>query len=96
MSSPCLVMNRVGSIEPFENPSDTRKLESSSYHALEWSSRKFHYIESYQTDEVLPALINHAESAIGFFDVSLVQFGLTVMRTYTYRHLFLADAVLID
>ncbi|GJQ89827.1 hypothetical protein Tco_0000966 [Tanacetum coccineum] len=29
-----LVMNRVGSIEPFENPSDTRKLESSSYHAL--------------------------------------------------------------
>ncbi|GJR82886.1 hypothetical protein Tco_0153671 [Tanacetum coccineum] len=34
MSSPCLVMNRVGSIEPFENPSDTRKLESSSYHAL--------------------------------------------------------------
>ncbi|GJQ93123.1 hypothetical protein Tco_0004262 [Tanacetum coccineum] len=25
---------RVGSIEPFENPSDTRKLESSSYHAL--------------------------------------------------------------
>ncbi|GJZ67546.1 ribonuclease H-like domain-containing protein, partial [Tanacetum coccineum] len=24
----------VGSIEPFENPSDTRKLESSSYHAL--------------------------------------------------------------
>ncbi|GJW30691.1 hypothetical protein Tco_0047566 [Tanacetum coccineum] len=34
MSSLCLVMNRVGSIEPFENPSDTRKLESSSYHAL--------------------------------------------------------------
>ncbi|GJR28570.1 hypothetical protein Tco_1104802 [Tanacetum coccineum] len=29
-----LVMNRVGSIEPFENPLDTRKLESSSYHAL--------------------------------------------------------------
>ncbi|GKB18641.1 hypothetical protein Tco_0852564, partial [Tanacetum coccineum] len=28
------IMNRVGSIEPFENPSDTRKLESSSYHAL--------------------------------------------------------------
>ncbi|GJU87290.1 hypothetical protein Tco_1294836 [Tanacetum coccineum] len=25
---------RVGSIEPFENPLDTRKLESSSYHAL--------------------------------------------------------------
>ncbi|GKC84362.1 hypothetical protein Tco_1140079, partial [Tanacetum coccineum] len=24
----------VGSIEPFENPLDTRKLESSSYHAL--------------------------------------------------------------
>ncbi|GJY65878.1 putative reverse transcriptase domain-containing protein [Tanacetum coccineum] len=34
MCSPCLVMNRVGSIEPFENPLDTRKLESSSYHAL--------------------------------------------------------------
>ncbi|GJY87110.1 hypothetical protein Tco_0501738 [Tanacetum coccineum] len=27
-------MNKVGSIEPFENPLDTRKLESSSYHAL--------------------------------------------------------------
>ncbi|GKA84083.1 hypothetical protein Tco_0805678 [Tanacetum coccineum] len=34
MSSPCLVMNRVGSIEPFENPLDTKKLESSSYHTL--------------------------------------------------------------
>ncbi|GKF72154.1 hypothetical protein Tco_0208268, partial [Tanacetum coccineum] len=34
MSSPCLFINRVGSIEPFKNPSDTRKLESSSYHAL--------------------------------------------------------------
>ncbi|GJY86479.1 hypothetical protein Tco_0500505 [Tanacetum coccineum] len=34
MSSPCLFMNRVGSIEPFENPLDTRNLESSSYHAL--------------------------------------------------------------
>ncbi|GJY33496.1 hypothetical protein Tco_0417965 [Tanacetum coccineum] len=29
-----LVFQSVGSIEPFENPSDTRKLESSSYHAL--------------------------------------------------------------
>nr|GEW48048.1 integrase, catalytic region, zinc finger, CCHC-type, peptidase aspartic, catalytic [Tanacetum cinerariifolium] len=28
------IMNRVGSIEPFENPLDIRKLESSSYHAL--------------------------------------------------------------
>ncbi|GJS17430.1 hypothetical protein Tco_0411902 [Tanacetum coccineum] len=28
------IMNKVGSIEPFKNPLDTRKLESSSYHAL--------------------------------------------------------------
>ncbi|GJW25075.1 putative ribonuclease H-like domain-containing protein [Tanacetum coccineum] len=28
------IMNSAGSIEPFENPLDTRKLESSSYHAL--------------------------------------------------------------
>ncbi|GJR11948.1 hypothetical protein Tco_0794600 [Tanacetum coccineum] len=34
MSSPFLVMNRVGSIEPLENPLDTRKLESSSDHAF--------------------------------------------------------------
>ncbi|GJT94076.1 putative ribonuclease H-like domain-containing protein [Tanacetum coccineum] len=34
MSSPCLVINNVGSIEPFENPLDTRELESSSYHAF--------------------------------------------------------------
>ncbi|GJU46897.1 hypothetical protein Tco_1204163 [Tanacetum coccineum] len=34
MTSPFLVMNIVGSIEPLENPLDTRKLESSSYHAL--------------------------------------------------------------
>ncbi|GKB77414.1 hypothetical protein Tco_0944309, partial [Tanacetum coccineum] len=34
MSSPFFVMNRVGSIEPFEKPLDARKLESSSYHAL--------------------------------------------------------------
>ncbi|GKB63288.1 putative ribonuclease H-like domain-containing protein [Tanacetum coccineum] len=27
-------MNKVGSVEPFENPLDSRKLESSSYHAL--------------------------------------------------------------
>ncbi|GKA34819.1 hypothetical protein Tco_0721248 [Tanacetum coccineum] len=29
-----MVFLRVGSIEPFKNPLDTRKLESSSYHAL--------------------------------------------------------------
>ncbi|GKA22488.1 putative reverse transcriptase domain-containing protein [Tanacetum coccineum] len=34
MSSPCLVMNRVGSIEPLEKPLDNKKLESSSYHAF--------------------------------------------------------------
>ncbi|GJY70976.1 hypothetical protein Tco_0474679 [Tanacetum coccineum] len=34
LSPPRNFMNKVGSIEPFENPLDTRKLESSSYHAL--------------------------------------------------------------
>ncbi|GKE20787.1 hypothetical protein Tco_1432299, partial [Tanacetum coccineum] len=32
-SSSCFVMNKVRSIEPLENPLDTRKLESSPYHA---------------------------------------------------------------
>ncbi|GJT01011.1 hypothetical protein Tco_0822180 [Tanacetum coccineum] len=34
MSFLFLVMNKVGSVDPLENPLDTRKLESSSYHAL--------------------------------------------------------------
>ncbi|GKA10693.1 hypothetical protein Tco_0690126 [Tanacetum coccineum] len=53
MSSPCLVMNRVGSIEHFENPSDTRKLESSSYHALGACLRPYN---AFITSRTLPLL----------------------------------------
>ncbi|GJT09300.1 hypothetical protein Tco_0856342 [Tanacetum coccineum] len=45
MSSLCLVMNKVGSIKPFENPLDTKKLESSSYHAFGACLRPYCFLE---------------------------------------------------
>ncbi|GJQ90453.1 hypothetical protein Tco_0001592 [Tanacetum coccineum] len=68
---PLCLIHRVGSIEPFENPSDTRKLESSSYHALGACLRPYNAFLRcrYNTDEVLPALIQSMQNQPGFFDV---------------------------
>ncbi|GKB69080.1 hypothetical protein Tco_0930492 [Tanacetum coccineum] len=64
MSSPCLVMNRVGSIEPFENPSDTRKLESSSYHALGACLRPYNAFLRRPKSKNVKVRVNTEESAV--------------------------------
>ncbi|GJY17772.1 hypothetical protein Tco_0389263 [Tanacetum coccineum] len=68
LSPPRNFMKRVGSIEPFENPLDIRKLESSSYHALGACLRPYNAFlrRSSCIDSI------HAESAMA----SLMFFGL--------------------